>query len=106
MIAELYKAALDAQRHRLETMTFPQLIAECREIMGLYQYAAAEYLGIALPRYKRIELGLLNRKLDDAEIARLSAFYGPTIDDLRKKESEHLSRPKRVRDAAIAVWEQ
>jgi len=75
MIERLYKKNLMENIEELERRSFPDLIRYCRELMGIKQYACAQYLDIEEPRYKKIELGAFSRPLHEWEISRIERFF-------------------------------
>lgn len=88
MIEELYKQNLKNLQVELEESNFPTVIRLCRELMGLKQFAAAEYLGLERHRYKKIECGDMPRGASPEEMIKLCAFFHLPKDWLEDKHSE------------------
>lgn len=76
----------------LEELTFPELLKYCRQLLGMKQYACAEYLGFEHSRYKRIEMGRLHGPVESWEINRLQVFFKLPIGMLQKKQEKFLRK--------------
>jgi len=90
VIEEIYEKNVGKLKHELEKADFPTAIRLCREMMGLKQFAAAEYLGLERHRYKKIECGDMPRGAYDEEITRLAVFYHLDEEWLVKKHKAFL----------------
>ena len=75
MLDKMYEINLAKEMKELKRKNFPDLLKACRELMGLKQYACADYLGLEQPRYKKLELGTFKLPLEAWELARLVEFF-------------------------------
>ena len=107
MIEEIYKTNLKKLKSELEKSDFPTVIRLCREMMGVKQFAAAEYLGLERHRYKKIECGDMPRGAYEEEIHRLSCFFHLEIEWLTKKHTSYLKNMvNEKKEVSRNVWSQ
>lgn len=106
MIEEIYEKNVAKLKKELDRSDFPTVIRLCREMMGLKQFAAAEYLGLERHRYKKIECGDTPRGAYEEEIHRLSAFYQLDEEWLVKKHKLYLeSMLSDRKEVSRNVWD-
>jgi transcriptional regulator with XRE-family HTH domain len=106
MIEEIYEKNIQKLKHDLQKTDFPTTIRLCREMMGLKQFAAAEYLGLERHRYKKIECGDMPRGAYEEEIRRLAIFYHLDEEWLVKKHKAFLENMKSERkEVSRNVWD-
>lgn len=97
MIEKIYKENIKQIASELEDADFPTVIKLCREMLGLKQFAAAEYLGLELHRYKKLETGDIARGAYDEEIERMASLFCLDFPWLKKKHKVYLSTADRGR---------
>lgn len=90
--------ALAPVKKALEELDFAQIIRECRTALGLKQYRAAEFVGVAGSRLKNLETGYFRDMPDAAEIQAFARLYDINPNILEKKAEEHCrARTKSLR---------
>lgn len=79
--------------------SFSDFIRRFREDLGMFQYKAAEYMGIKSQRLARLESGQFLEKPTEDEINKIATFYGisQTLLTDKAKEHENECRPLRRR---------
>jgi hypothetical protein len=106
MIEKIYKQNMEAKMNEIEQLDFHDLLRYCRELMGLKQYACAEYLGFKYPRYKKLERGVFSDPIELWEINRLQAFFKIPQGMLQMKQKLFLSRgPTDRMEAGRGIWD-
>jgi len=106
VIEEIYKRNIEKLKPKLDKANFPGVIRLCREMMGLKQFAAAEYLGLERHRYKKIECGDMPRGAYDEELIRLSRFFSLDHDWLVAKHDKFLQTLSSERkEVSRNVWD-
>ena len=93
MIEMMYKKNLEFLIPEIKELAFPDILRCCRELMGLKQYAAADYLGFDSLRYRKLESGRFSEPLSILELKRLESFYKTPHGILKKKQLEFLNKP-------------
>ena len=105
MIEKMYEENLKENAAEVATMDFPELVRFCRELMGLKQYACAEYLGFEEPRYKKIESGKFSEPIEAWELARLDTFFKLGNGVLQIKQKQFLTQgPKARMEKGKEIW--
>lgn len=107
MLEKIYHENLKDNEAELERLDFPDLVRYCRELMGLKQYACADYLGMEHPRYKKLELGRFAEPIEAWEMSRLVAFFQLPDGMLQRKQKEYLTTGAAdLRGAGKNVWNE
>jgi hypothetical protein len=105
MIEKIYQENVKDNLPDMQRLDFPTLVRFCRRLMGLQQYACAEYLGFEHPRYKKLELGKFSKPLKEWEIMRLETFFKLPCDMLQTKQKQYLTRgPTDRMEKGKHVW--
>ncbi len=105
MLDEMYTQNLKKAMDSLENLPFPELLRGCRELMGLKQYACADYLGFENDRYRKIELGNLKEPLESWEMERLEKFFQLEKGVLQSKQKEYIQKTSGDRKGVCQnVW--
>jgi len=91
MLDKIYQENLNNNYPELQHLDFPELLRYCRELMGLKQYACADYLGMEQPRYKRLELGKFSEPIESWEMERLVTFFQLPGCMLQMKQKQYLT---------------
>lgn len=81
--------ALLPVKDSLDELDFAQVIRECRTAIGLKQYRAAEFVGVAGSRLKNLETGYFRDMPSHAEIQAFARLYDLNPNVLEKKAEEH-----------------
>ncbi len=92
MLDEMYKKNLKEAMPVFSSLEFPEVLKACRELMGLKQYAASDYLGFENPRYKKLELGRFSEPIEPWEMERLEQFFQLPEGMLQKKQKDFLTK--------------
>lgn len=82
----------------IEKRTFPNLIRECRDVIGLKMYRAAEYAGMHKTRLNNLELGFFKCMPKYGELIGLSDLYNIDKEILVKKAREYINASKQKRE--------
>jgi len=90
MIEKIYKEKLEVRMKEIDRLTFPETMLFCRDLMGLKQYACAEFLAFEQPRYKKLERGLFSEPIEAWEMMRLQGFFHLPRGMLQSKQKEFL----------------
>ena len=98
---KIFDKMLDTLRAKAPEMEFQDIIREARDLIGIRQYRAGEFLGIPMNRIKNLETGYFRSMPRYEEILALSQFYEISFDLLKEKAEEHVS--KRVKDKKIRI---
>lgn len=107
MLEKIYEENLKDNKMEMAGLDFPELIRFCRELMGLKQYACAEYLGFEEPRYKKIESGKFSEPIESWEMARLETFFMLAHGVLQSKQKQYITIGTKSRmEKGKGVWEQ
>lgn len=105
MIEKIYKEHMVANLSEIERLDFHDLLRYCRELMGVKQYACAEYLGFEHPRYKKLERGTFAEPIESWEMKRLVTFFKLPDGMLQKKQKQYLNRgPTNRVEAGKNIW--
>ena len=81
--------ALLPVKDSMEKYDFAQLIRECRTAIGIKQYRAAEFVGVAGTRLKNLETGYFRDMPTHEEIEAFARLYDLNPILLEKKAEEH-----------------
>lgn len=81
----------------IEKKTFPNIIRECRDVIGLKMYRAAEYAGMQKTRLNKLELGFFKCMPKYGELIGLSELYNIDKETLVKKAREYINAGKQER---------
>jgi transcriptional regulator with XRE-family HTH domain len=80
---------------------FSQIIRDCRVALGLKQYRAAEFAGIAETRLKNLETGYFRTMPASCEIHAFARLYDLNPNILEQKAKEHcIERTKNLKSRA------
>lgn len=85
----VFEDALRPVKEALEELDFAQIIRECRTAIGIKQYRAAEFVGVAGGRLKNLETGYFRDMPTSQEIHAFARLYDLSPNLLEKKAEEH-----------------
>lgn len=80
----------------IKEMTFPEILRNSRDKIGLMQYRVAEHVGMLPSRLKNLESGWFKTMPPAKELRSICEFYGLPLDEIRKK-AETFIKSREVR---------
>jgi predicted transcriptional regulator len=106
MILKILEAALQKVHDLKEVLSFPDLIRKSRDILGIKQYRAAEFVKVSQQRLKNLETGYFRDMPTILELKALAEFYCLPYDLLVQKAKKHVQERLLERKIRIIRDEQ